>query len=349
VIISLAPLMCFGLDLLGESNEFKNLLEYEKNTINIFQESANSVVNITIEKTVKLKNFWYQGIGEEKKYEMGAGSGFVWDKEGHIVTNTHVVSSGDTFWVTFHKNKKKYKAKLIGKHQQKDLAVLKLEDRPGKLIPIKLGTSKDLLVGQKAIAIGNPLGLDHTMTTGIISALGRVIPGFGGVEIQGVIQTDAAINQGNSGGPLLDSQGRLIGINTMIFSLSGSSSGLGFAVPADTIGRIIPELIKHGKITRPGLGVGIGENPYGEKGLIITYIYPNGGAAQAGLRGIVHDQWGRPYIGDILLEVNGQEINSYNDIYLVLEKHKIGEKVEITYSREDKIKKVKVELTPLSD
>lgn len=326
----------------------KLFTENEKNSINIFQNTAHSVVNITIEKTVSTQSYWFKGP-ERKSMEMGAGSGFVWDKDGHIVTNGHVVAEGDTFWVTFHKNKKKYKAKLVGKHLQKDIAVLKLVNGPKELFPISIGDSENLMVGQKGIAIGNPLGLDHTMTEGIISALGRSIPGFGGVEIQGVIQTDAAINQGNSGGPLLDSQGKLIGINTMIYSLSGSNAGLGFAVPVDTIKRIVPELIKHGKITRPGLGIGIAPNPYDEKGLILTHVAPDGGAFKAGLRGVVQDKWGRVYVGDILLKINGTEVSSYNDIYQVLEKFNIGDEVEITYVRGDEVKKAKIKLTALSD
>lgn len=310
----------FGFTKLEKHPDLKFLTENEKNTINIFQKTANSVVNITIEKTVRLRSHWFYGNSKrEESMEMGAGSGFVWDDNGHIVTNGHVVQNGDTFWVTFRNNKKKYKAKLVGKHLQKDLAVLKLVNKPKNLTSIQKGSSKGLMVGQKAIAIGNPLGLDHTMTSGIISALGRKIPGFGGVEIQGVVQTDAAINQGNSGGPLLNSRGKLIGINTMIYSLSGSNAGLGFAVPVDTVTRIIPELIKHGKITRPGLGIGIGENPYDDKGLVITHLSPNGGAKKAGLRGVAQDNYGRAYVGDIILKIDGKEANSYNDIYQILD------------------------------
>jgi len=181
----------------------------------------------------------------------------------------------------------------------------------------------------------------------VISALDRKIPGFGDVEIHGVIQTDAAINQGNSGGPLLDSQGRLIGVNTMIFSTSGSSAGLGFAVPVDTVNRIIPDLIKNGTITRAGLGVGITSNPYGEEGLVITYISKGSGADKAGLKGITRDKWGRTYVGDIILEVDGKKLNSYNDIYQALENKKIGDVVKVKILRGDEIKKMSIELSPL--
>jgi len=346
LILTFAFLTSGFKDLKGHP-EYSILLENEKNNISIYQASVSSVVNITIEKTVKVGNSWFYGPSEEKSLELGAGSGFVWDNKGHIVTNSHVVHQGDTFWVSFFKNKKKYKAKVIGKYLQKDLAVLKLENSPKNLTPIKVGSSKDLMVGQKAIAIGNPLGLSHTMTVGVISALDRKIPGFGDVEIHGVIQTDAAINQGNSGGPLLDSQGRLIGVNTMIFSTSGSSAGLGFAVPVDTVNRIIPDLIRNGRITRAGLGVGIAANPYGEDGLVITYISKGSGADKAGLRGITRDEWGRTYVGDIILEVDGKKLKSYNDIFQSLENKKIGDRVKVKILRADKIENLTVELSPL--
>lgn len=337
----------FAFKSFEDHPDYNLLMENEKNSIGVYQSFAKAVVNITIEKKVILQSFWFAPV-EKRSMETGAGSGFVWDKDGHIVTNSHVVHGGDVFWVTFHKNKKKYKAKLVGKEPAKDLAVLKLIEIPENLTPIKVGVSKNLLVGQKAIAIGNPLALDHTMTVGVISALDRKIPGFGGVTIQGVIQTDAAINQGNSGGPLLDSKGRLVGINTMIFSATGFNAGLGFAIPADTVKRIVPELIQHGKIVRPGLGVGIGENPYGKKGLMITHVNPAGGAHKAGLTGIVRDKWGRAYAGDIILEISGKEVSSYDEIYHALENNKVGDEVEVKYLRGDKIKKVKVKLMPIS-
>lgn len=336
-----------GFKELKKHPDYNVLLDSEKNSIQIFQDSAASVVNITVEKTVQLRSHWFYGMGEERSMEMGAGSGFVWDEEGHIVTNSHVVHEGDTFWVSFFKNKTKYKAKVVGKYPQKDLAVLKLVNRPKDLKPLKIGSSRDLMVGQKTVAIGNPLGLSHTMTVGVISALDRKIPGFGDVEIQNVIQTDAAINQGNSGGPLLDSQGRLIGINTMIFSMSGSNAGLGFAVPVDTVKRIVPDLIKNGKITRPGLGVGIQPNPYDEQGLIVLHVGKGTGGYKAGLRGVKRDRYGRTFLGDIILEVDGKKVSNYSDIFNALESRKIGETVKVKILREDKIKTLDVELSPI--
>ena len=265
------------------------------------------------------------------------------------MTNSHVVSGGNSFLVSFHKDKKQYKAKIIGAEPNKDIAILKLVNKPASLKPVKIGSSNNLLVGQKTLAIGSPYGLDHTMTSGIISALKRVIEGFGGVTIKGVIQTDASINPGNSGGPLLNSAGQLIGMNTSIVSTSGASAGLGFAVPVDTIKRVVPQLIKYGKVIRPGLGIGIEENYTGErKGLIVLYTQENGAAEKAGLRGVRQDAYGKRYLGDIILKINGKETNSYNDIYHILDNYKVGDTIEVTFLRNGEIQTTKVKLTPLS-
>ena len=321
------------------------LLENEKNTINIFKTSVHSVVNITNVKIGRAS--WPFGRTQERKG--GIGSGFVWDQDGHIVTNSHVVSGGNSFLVSFHKDKKQYKAKIIGAEPNKDIAILKLVDKPDSLKPVQIGSSNNLLVGQKTLAIGSPYGLDHTMTSGIISALKRVIEGFGGVTIKGVIQTDASINPGNSGGPLLNSAGQLIGMNTSIVSTSGASAGLGFAVPVDTIKRVVPQLIKYGKVIRPGLGIGIEENYTGtRKGLIVLYTQENGAAEKAGLRGVRQDAYGKRYLGDIILKINGKETNSYNDIYHILDNYKVGDTIEVTFLRNGEIQTTKVKLTPLS-
>ena len=321
------------------------LLENEKNTINIFKTSVHSVVNITNVKIGRAS--WPFGRTQERKG--GIGSGFVWDKDGHIVTNSHVVSGGNSFLVSFHKDKKQYKAKIIGAEPNKDIAILKLVDKPDSLKPVQIGSSSNLLVGQKTLAIGSPYGLDHTMTSGIISALKRVIEGFGGVTIKGVIQTDASINPGNSGGPLLNSAGQLIGMNTSIVSTSGASAGLGFAVPVDTIKRVVPQLIKYGKVIRPGLGIGIEENYTGtRKGLIVLYTQENGAAEKAGLRGVRQDAYGKRYLGDIILKINGKETNSYNDIYHILDNYKVGDTIEVTFLRNGEVQTTKVKLTPLS-
>lgn len=324
------------------------LMPVETKTIDIYRRAVPSTVNVS---NIKLaKNFYYG----EVEIPQGQGSGWVWDAEGHIVTNFHVVQGGDNFVVTFYNDPKQYHAKLVGTAQEKDIAVLKLQEKPPKLSPISIGTSKTLLVGQYSFAIGSPFGLDYTLTTGVISALGRKIDGIGGVKINDMIQTDAAINMGNSGGPLLDSSGQLIGMNTVIFSTSGSSAGLGFAVPVDTIKSIVPQLIQHGKVIRPGLGIGIVPDSMKSrltgkmKGLIVSYIDDKGGAAKAGIKGMTQDQFGRVYIGDIITHVDGKEVNSLDDIYQILETKKIGEEVDVTYLREGKPKGTKVRLQPVS-
>lgn len=327
-----------------------NLLEDEKNTISIFENTVKSVVNVTNIKKVRARFFDYDAT----EVPVGAGSGFVWDKKGHIITNFHVIEGGDSFLVAFHGDKKQYKAKLVGKVSNKDIAVLKLVDRPKSLHPVKVGESNSLKVGQKAMAIGNPFGLDHTMTSGIISALDRKIMGIGNVKIYGMIQTDASINPGNSGGPLLNSAGNLIGMNTVIYSKSGSSAGIGFAVPVDTIGRVVPDLIKNGKVTRPGLGIGPASEYQKQRlgidnGIVVFYVDPKGGAGIAGLQGFTRDQYGRHYVGDIILSIDKKEVNSIDEIYHVLDQYQVGDVVTADILRKGKIKKVKIKLISIQD
>jgi S1-C subfamily serine protease len=342
-------MLCFLPIAFGAKSDAEMLMENEKNNIEIFKKNSDSVVNVTIESKVRrgIPFFFGYERNNEELEKVGMGSGFVWDSNGHIITNSHVVYGGDNFVITFQNDKKQYKAKLVGKDVHHDLAVLKLLEKPKELYPVKPGSSSNLQVGQKAVAIGNPMGFDHTMTVGIISAVNREIAGFGQVSLRRVIQTDAAINLGNSGGPLFDSSGKLIGVNTMIVSPSGSSSGLGFAIPVDTVKEIVPELIKHGKIIRPALGVGIAENPYGEEGLIITHVAPGSGAAKAGIKGIIQDRRGRVYMGDLLLEVNGKKIESFDDLFHLLGDYKVGDDVSVLILREGQKKTIKVKLMPL--
>ena len=337
--IFLMILILFSKTILGA-----DLLPVESKTIEIYRKVVPSTVNVS---NIKLSRNFYYG---EVEIPQGQGSGFVWDNEGHIVTNFHVVQGGNSFVVTFHNDQKQYRATIVGATPEKDIAVLKLEEKPAKLIPVAIGTSKNLQVGQYSFAIGSPFGLDYTLTTGVVSALGRKIEGVGGVKISDMIQTDAAINMGNSGGPLLNSSAELIGMNTVIFSTSGSSAGLGFAVPADTISRIVPQLIKHGKIIRPGLGISIVPDAMKiyrlqiKKGIVISHVDEKGSAAAAGLKGMTQDQLGRYYLGDIILSVDGQEVNSLDDIYQVLDKKNIGDTVDVKYRREGKDLKVKIKL-----
>lgn len=337
VVLSLFCTMSWGAELLPVENK----------TIEIYRKALPSTVNVS---NIKLaRNFFYG----EVEIPQGAGSGFVWDKLGHIITNFHVVQGGNNFVVTFHNDPKQYKAKLVGTAPEKDIAVLKLQEKPVNLSPITFGSSKELLVGQYSFAIGSPFGLDYTLTTGVISALGRKIDGIGGVKINDMIQTDAAINMGNSGGPLLDSSGQLIGMNTVIFSTSGSSAGLGFAVPADTIKVIVPQIIKHGRVIRPGLGIGIVPDSMKSriigngKGIIVSYVDEKGSAAKAGIKGMTQDRYGRTYLGDIILSVDGQNVNNLDDIYQVLETKKIGDEVVVKYTRDGKTHSTKVRLQAL--
>lgn len=329
--------------------ETKMLLENERNNIVVYKAAVKSVVNIS---NIRLaRSFWNYDV---QKVPQGSGSGFIWDGSGHIVTNYHVIDRGVEFLVTFQDDKKQYKAKLLGGDPRKDIAVLKLEERPKELFPVTAGTSADLEVGQKAIAIGNPFGLDHTMTTGIISALGRKIQGYGEVTIHGMIQTDSSINPGNSGGPLLDSSGKLIGMNTMIYSNSGSSAGIGFAVPVDTILKIVPEVIKYGRIKRPGLGISLLEDFYKmrlgiEKGVVIGAVAPKGPAGMAGLKGM--SETNRGYIvGDVITSIADKEVNTYDDIFSALDKYNIGDTVDVSYLKDGKTpKKIKMKLYEIKD
>ena len=314
----------------------RKLLENEKNTIEIFQKNAQAVVYVS--NILLARRSLFDHVGTE--VPAGAGSGFVWDKLGHIVTNYHVVARASKFMITFHKDKKQYPASIVGVEPRKDIAVLKLQELPVSLVPVTTGNSRGLIVGQKAMALGNPFGLDHSISAGIISALGRKIEGVGGVTIEDMIQTDSSINPGNSGGPLLDSGGHVIGVNTMIFSRSGTSAGVGFAVPVDTVKRIVPQIIKHGEVIRPGLGVVLLEEYYRDyfdikEGVIVKYVDPKGSAYAAGMRGITKDKQRRYYLGDVILSIDGQKVTNYDDIYHILDKKKVGDMVTVKVRRGD--------------
>jgi S1-C subfamily serine protease len=321
----------------------RKLTEDEQNTIDIVKKTKNSVVFITNMQYVR--DLFFQS---DEPVAQGSGSGFVWDDRGHIVTNFHVIRDGVKFMVSLP-NQKQVEAKLIGREPAKDIAVLQLQERVTDLQPIKIGTSKDLQVGQKVIAIGNPFGFDHTVTKGIVSALGRNMLGAGEVTIRDMIQTDASINPGNSGGPLLDSSGELVGMNTMIISPSGTSSGVGFAVPVDTIKAIVPQIIQFGKVTHPGIG-GITFLPdeyarrAGIEGVIIRGVPRNSQAYELGLRGLTRDSFGRLYARDVITTVDGTTVKSYDDLFTVLDNYKIGDTVTLTVERDGKSRKVKIRL-----
>ena len=309
-----------------------DLADDEKNTIAVFREASPSVVYIT---TIELqRNLFTLNVYEIPK---GTGSGFIWDKEGRIVTNFHVIADAGRIEVTLADHST-WKAALVGAAPDRDLAVLRISAPADKLRPIMVGESEDLLVGQKVFAIGNPFGLDQTLTTGVVSALGREIKSVTGRTIRNVIQTDAAINPGNSGGPLLDSAGRLIGVNTMIYSPSGTSSGVGFAVPVHEVNRVVPQIIRHGKMFRPGLGISIApENVVRElnlEGILILNVAAGSSAEKAGLRG-TKQVWGGLILGDIILGINGVRIKDYNQLRDAVEKYKVGDSVTLTLLRDN--------------
>lgn len=316
-----------------------DLAEDEKNTIAVFEESSPSVVYIT---SIELR----RSIFSLNVYEIpqGTGSGFIWDKEGRIVTNYHVVGDAGKVEVTLGDNSV-YKGIMVGAAPDKDIAVLQISAEAEKLKPIPLGDSENIQVGQKVFAIGNPFGLDRTMTSGIVSALDREITAVTGRTIQGVIQTDAAINPGNSGGPLLDSAGRLIGVNTAIYSPSGASAGIGFAVPVNVVNRVVPEIIRHGRVIKPGIGVTFASDRIarrlGIKGLLVITVQPGSIADKIGIRETRQIR-GRIILGDIILAVNGEPVESYDDLRNELDNHRIGDEVTLIILRGDEHLEVKV-------
>ena len=315
----------------------------EENTIKVFREAAPSVVYVT---NVAITQNAYM---DEFAIPQGAGSGWVWDKRGHIVTNFHVVQGGDAFLVTLN-DQTQLEAKLVGADPTKDIAVLKVTKGVEKLKPIRTGNLEQLLVGQKTIAIGNPFGLDHTLTTGVISALGREVQGVSGVTIRDMIQTDAAINPGNSGGPLLDSDGNLIGMNTMIYSRTGGSAGIGFAVPVSFIKRIVPQLVQFGKVVRPGMGISIlnsGQKYYligDEPGVVVNEVLAGGPAAKAGLRGLKRLPGGRVTPGDVIVGVDAIAVRDFDDLYNAFDRYKPGDTVSVKIKRAGKTLTVPVTL-----
>jgi S1-C subfamily serine protease len=318
------------------------LTEDEKNTIDIVKRTQNSVVYVTNIQLVRDFFSW-----AEEQIPRGTGSGFIWDDQGHIITNYHVIEDGDLFSVTLP-NQDQRQAKLVGKEPAKDIAVLKIEGSLKDLYPVKIGSSDNLQVGQKVIAIGNPFGFDHTVTAGIVSALGRSMPGVGGVTIKDMIQTDASINPGNSGGPLLNSAGELIGMNTMIISPSGASSGIGFAIPVDTIKKIVPQIIKFGRVIRPGLGLTYLPDNYAQQldiqGVIIYSVPAGSEASKKGIKGLTRGRLGRIVIQDIIKEVDGKKVNSFDDLYNLLDNYKIGDTVTLTLERNGQKRKVQLTL-----
>ncbi len=300
--------------------------------IDLFKKASPSVVHITslgVQRDLFSLNV--------QQVPRGTGTGFVWDGSGHIVTNYHVIQGANGARVTLA-DQTSFDAQLVGAFPDRDLAVLRIEAPKDKLPPLAIGTSRDLLVGQRVYAIGNPFGLDQTLTIGIVSALGREIESFNNRTIKGVIQTDAAINPGNSGGPLLDSAGRLIGVNTQIASPSGASAGIGFAIPVDEVNRIVPRLIKDGRFVRPALGVSAGSEQLRRalnlpKGVVVVQVGAGSPAAQAGLQPFRRGNRGEVIGGDIITAINGEPVADLDDMLAQLERRQPGETVQLTVWR----------------
>ncbi len=308
----------------------------ERRTIQLFENASPGIVNITV--ATRQRDPWSR---RTRDVPAGTGSGFVWDTQGHIVTNYHVIQNANAAAVTFVDGTT-LPARLVGASPDHDLAVLKTE--PGAVADeaaaLPIGESQTLRVGQSVYAIGSPFGLNHTLTTGVVSAMDRTITSVSGRPIEGVIQTDTAINPGNSGGPLLDSSGRVIAVNTAIYSPSGASAGIGFAVPIDTAKRVVPRLIADGRYAPPQLGVYApdslthdAQRRFNVAGIVIAEVLPDTPAAAAGLRGLSRDAAGRTRLGDVLQAVNGQPVRSLNDLFLVLDPLAAGQTVTLTILR----------------
>ncbi|HQO29652.1 MAG TPA: trypsin-like peptidase domain-containing protein [Accumulibacter sp.] len=312
-----------------------NIAEDEKATISLFENSRDSVVFITTKAQVR--DFWTRNVFTVPR---GTGSGFIWDDAGHVVTNFHVIQNASQASVKLADGRD-YRASLIGASPAHDIAVLRIGVGFKRPPPVPVGSSADLKVGQKVFAIGNPFGLDWTLTSGIVSALDRSLGGENGQTIEHLIQTDAAINPGNSGGPLLDSAGRLIGINTAIFSPSGASAGIGFAVPVDTVNRVVPQLIAGGRYIRPALGIAIDENLNNRlkrllavEGVVVLRVAPGSAAETAGLRGATLAPDGTLTAGDVIIGLDGKSIESVGKLLARLDDHRVGETVTLEVLRD---------------
>jgi S1-C subfamily serine protease len=318
----------------------------ERSTIEIFERLSPSVVYITTsEQVLDLRT---RNVMEVPR---GTGTGFIWDEHGHVITNYHVIEDAQAAYVRLA-NHRIYEASLVGISPEQDIAVLRIGNRGGAP-PVPIGTSADLRVGQKVLAIGNPFGLDYSLTTGVISALNRTISAEDGRPIENLIQTDAAINPGNSGGPLIDSAGRVIGMNTAILSSTGHSAGIGLAVPVDTINRVVPRLIAYGRYVRPTLGI-LGDDDLsarllegtGVRGVLVLQVQSGSPAARAGLQGASVDSGGDWAGGDVILAVDGVSVESVEALIDVLDRHAVGDAVRLSVYRGGQIVTLEAVLGP---
>ena len=342
LVITVIPL--FGIAKQPDYRQFKTV--DEENNIEVFKRASPSVVHITNSRLVRT----FYSLNPQE-VPQGSGTGFIWSAEGFIVTNYHVVQQANRVTVTLQDGTS-YNARAVGLDPDKDLAVLKIEAQSAELTPISLGDSSLLEVGRKVIAIGNPFGLDMTMTVGVVSALGREIESISQRTIRDVIQTDAAINPGNSGGPLLNSLGQLVGVNTAIYSPSGASSGIGFAIPVNTVKRIVPELITYGRVQTPILGITRIPQPeyyrdlWGVDGVIILDVIAGTGPERLGMRGLRRVPTGKIQLGDVIVEIDGQPVANEDDYASIMEQHRPGDIVTVRTLRDNQIREYEIELQP---
>ncbi|MHC4942593.1 MAG: S1C family serine protease [Planctomycetota bacterium] len=326
-----------------------SLTEEEQTSIAIFENAAPSVVFITT--SVLSRGFFNLNVHE---IPQGTGSGFIWDREGHIITNYHVIEDAIRSGRVQVRlaDRSEWDALIVGYDRKSDLAVLHINAAEEDLKPILIGTAQDLRVGQKVYAIGNPFGFDHTLTTGVVSALDREILSQTGTRISGLIQTDAAINPGNSGGPLLDSASRLIGVNTAIVSNSGSSAGIGFAVPADTVNAIVPQILRARTSPRAGLGITLfsdqtRRNLGFKEGALVLEVFPGSAAEQAGLQS-AKVMGGQYFVGgDLIIGLDGKKIRTREDLIEGLGSYRVGENVMLTIVRDERRYEADVLLQPI--
>jgi S1-C subfamily serine protease len=314
----------------------------ERNNIAVFHDVSPAVVFVT--NTQVRRQLFSLNVME---IPQGSGTGFVWDEEGLIVTNFHVVSGANKVTITLQSGNE-YDATIVGVAPEKDLAVLRIDAPEEELKPIPLGDSSTLVVGRKVLAIGNPFALDTSLTVGVISALGREIKSPDNRTIKDVIQTDAAINPGNSGGPLLNSMGELVGINAAIYSPSGASAGIGFAIPVNTIKKIMPQLIEHGRLYRPVLGVTLLSDGWAKRfrtrGAAVMSVQKGRAAARAGLIGVREDRRGNIHLGDIIIGVNDAPVTNEDTLLSLLEQHEPGDTVKVTTIRDDRVQNYNIKL-----
>ncbi|MDO9475464.1 MAG: trypsin-like peptidase domain-containing protein [Pseudohongiella sp.] len=318
----------------------------EANNIEVFKRASPSVVYITNSRLVRQSFFNLN----PQEVPQGTGSGFVWDNNGYIVTNFHVIQNASRVTVTLQDGSA-WDATLVGVEPDKDLAVLQIEAPQAQLSPLELGDSSLLEVGRKVIAIGNPFGLDTTLTVGVVSALGREINSVTRRQIRDVIQTDAAINPGNSGGPLLNSLGQLVGVNTAIYSPSGASSGIGFAIPVNTVKKIVPELIQFGQVQTPTLGISLFPPQYadyyrqrwGISGVIVLDVIEGASPEREGMRGLTETNRGI-ILGDVIVEIDGTRIANEDDLLNVLENRDAGDVVEVLTQRDNRQQRYRIQL-----